>query len=291
MRYGRAPRKKNGPSTSKSRDPIRKVLRVMETSSQITDREDREENNERINISFHETDLSNLTLSDYSSLSTDDISPPILLPNNQHFLPKALATTSHSLSDALAPSQEYDVLQTDDIVGISQELTPSPSPKNATNYILLHSTSTIGAILANAAVLHIDCSRRLGPGIFVQPHFPAPPSLAPLSLQTVIPHPPYIDLIPIPPLRERLLIANDTIDPREIWNDLYIGDVKVWGSIPWEGNSWEISERFAVKWWFVMSDEVLTGTNFWRRIRGEEQLTMEWIKSRFRKGLLSVATY
>lgn len=41
---------------------------------------------------------------------------------------------------------------------------------------------------------------------------PAPPSLLPLPLQTIIAHSPYVDLIPIPALRERLLLAQHIID-------------------------------------------------------------------------------
>lgn len=138
-------------------------------------------------------------------------------------------------------------------------------------------------MLANAAVLNIDCSRRLGNGIHVNPFMLAPSALAPIPLQSVIPHAPYLDLIPIPSLRERLIVAKDVFEPFDMWTDLSLGEVKVWGNIPWEGDSWEISDRFAVKWWFVMSDETLMGTNFWRRVRGEHELTMERIKAKFRE--------
>jgi hypothetical protein len=56
------------------------------------------------------------------------------------------------------------------------------------------------------------------------------------------------------------------------------------GSSSWEEGSWEIGERFAVKWWFLMGDEVLRGTNMLRGMRGEPRLGMEQIKSRFAGG-------
>ena len=57
--------------------------------------------------------------------------------------------------------------------------------------------------------------------------------------------------------------------------------MKVWGSTPWEEGAWEISERFAVKWWFLMGEEVLRSTNLWRSMRGQARLGMDDIKSRF----------
>lgn len=61
------------------------------------------------------------------------------------------------------------------------------------------------------------------------------------------------------------------------------GELKVWGNTPWMEMGWEISEMFAVKWWFLMSDEILAGTNFWRGTRGEMGLSLEGVKSRLRE--------
>ena len=60
--------------------------------------------------------------------------------------------------------------------------------------------------------------------------------------------------------------------------------MKVWGSNPWEEGAWEIGETFAVKWWFLMEEEVLRGTNIWRGLRGERRLGVEGIKARFGRG-------
>lgn len=65
-----------------------------------------------------------------------------------------------------------------------------------------------------------------------------------------------------------------------MWRDLMAGELRVWGSCPWVETGWEISARFAVKWWFLMSDEMLGGTNFWRGVRGEAALSVEGIIGR-----------
>lgn len=65
-----------------------------------------------------------------------------------------------------------------------------------------------------------------------------------------------------------------------MWNSI-VTDLKIWGTNPWEETAWEIGERFAVKWWFLISDDALIATNTWRSMRGETKLTAESIKSRF----------
>ncbi|KAH8810662.1 hypothetical protein F5884DRAFT_258369 [Xylogone sp. PMI_703] len=283
MKYGRAPRRKDATSTAKPRDPKRKGRPITRKADQVASRQEKKKSHESINIPPDDVDQLDFTLPDHSLSASGDRTLEILASDL-----RLLDASITPLDNVISPEEEHGELETYDASCVSQNQAPYPSLEDDMNYLLLRATSTISALLANAAVLHIDCSRRLGPGIFVQPHLLVPPSLTPLTLQSTVPHHPYVDLIPIPPLRERLLVASDAVDGREIWNDMYLGDVKVWGSIPWEGDSWEISERFAIKWWFLMSDEVLMGTNFWRRVRGEEQLTMEGIKGSFRKRLPSI---
>lgn len=98
-----------------------------------------------------------------------------------------------------------------------------PSSSSADHHldIVLHTISTLSALLTNGALLAIDCSTGRNAGtkiakIWVNPLTPAPPSLLPLPLQNAVPHLPYVDLIPIPALRERLLLALHIID-REIF--------------------------------------------------------------------------
>lgn len=162
-----------------------------------------------------------------------------------------------------------------------------PPPNTDTHFILLHSTSTIAAMLMNAKILSVPCDRPQGQRIFVSEHTITPPSLAPTLLQSTLPHFPYLDLLPIPAFRTNLLKSNEIIDVIEMWQDLSEGEIKVWGSTPWEEAGWEIGERFAFKWWYLMNTEVLRSTNFWRSSRGEMLLTYEGLKRSFRTGIES----
>lgn len=49
---------------------------------------------------------------------------------------------------------------------------------------------------------------------------------------------------------------------------------RIWGSTPWESHGWEIGEGFVRKWGFLLDEEILSGTNFWRAQRGEEALVL-----------------
>ncbi|CZR69927.1 uncharacterized protein PAC_19828 [Phialocephala subalpina] len=168
-----------------------------------------------------------------------------------------------------------------------------PSPLTDTHFLVLQTTRTLTAMLYNASLLNIACSEVRGRSIFVVDNAPTPPSLAPVPLQTSFPHWPYVDVIPLPALRNKLLQAHDLIDPRDIWQDLTEGDkvegngegngdmgIKVWGNQSWDERGWEIGRGFATKWWFLMDEEVLSTTNFWRAARGEEALSVEGLKRR-----------
>lgn len=73
--------------------------------------------------------------------------------------------------------------------------------------------------------------------------------------------------------------ARDVIEGQEIWNDLVEG-VKVWGNSPWEERGWELSEGFVGKWWWLLDEECLGSTNFWRVARGEGVLRLGDVKGR-----------
>lgn len=124
-----------------------------------------------------------------------------------------------------------------------------------------------------------------------------PPTLEPTALQRRIPHAPYVDLFPLPGLRDALVLAEGTYDDCELCVDLLgsiadkhvrdrqtIEDVTkeqddrkgliVWGE-PWRIESWEVEEGFVRKWGWMLKDncqELLRSTNHWRDIRGEEPL-------------------
>ncbi|KAB8249352.1 hypothetical protein BDV35DRAFT_390161 [Aspergillus flavus] len=111
-----------------------------------------------------------------------------------------------------------------------------------------------------------------------------PTSLRPTLLQQEIPHHPWIDLFPIPQMRDNLLqrygdfdetaLCNDLVDFYDVSNDET--GLIVWRT-PWHPTGWEVSETFLRKWsWVVRGcDDLANSTNYWRGLRGEEPLVFD----------------
>jgi hypothetical protein len=87
-----------------------------------------------------------------------------------------------------------------------------------------------------------------------------PPSLKPTSLQLVIPHHPWVDLLPVAEMRDNLLRRDEnSYDAARLCRDMRgfqevkdgRGGVTVWGE-PWDPCGWEITEAFARKWPWVI---------------------------------------
>jgi hypothetical protein len=134
-----------------------------------------------------------------------------------------------------------------------------------------------------------------------------PPTLEPTALQRQVPHAPYVDLFPLPALRDALIRAEGTFDDCDLCIDL-LGSIAgkhventrpaltgrssgestaaagspdderkglvIWGE-PWSAASWEVEEGFARKWGWMLQDnceELLQATDRWRQLRGEEPL-------------------
>lgn len=139
-------------------------------------------------------------------------------------------------------------------------------------FLLLTSLTTVAALSSNATLLHIPCEVP-SIDIFNPSQISFPSTLTPTELQKTIPHPPFIDVIPFPGVRDRLLRSLAVMDLEKLTIDITGGAFKVWGSIPWDGTSWEVSEDFAKKWWFLIDGELLRATNFWRRQRLEPSIS------------------
>ncbi|CUS15677.1 unnamed protein product [Tuber aestivum] len=98
------------------------------------------------------------------------------------------------------------------------------------------------------------------------------PHLAPTDLQLEVRHHPYIDIIPFSGFRDNLLnVLNSTpgaVDEDELCTDIerYL---KIWGRLTWDTKSFEFEPEFLEKWRWLVDDEVLSVTNFWRAQRGE----------------------
>lgn len=108
-----------------------------------------------------------------------------------------------------------------------------------------------------------------------------PKALRPSHLQRTVEHHPWIDLWPIPKMRDNLLRAEGYYDEDLLCNALVeFKDIPneqtgliVW-SDPWDIYSWEISETFLKNWGWTVKGcaELQYSTNIWRLRREEEPL-------------------
>ncbi|KAJ6783688.1 hypothetical protein PWT90_08046 [Aphanocladium album] len=112
-----------------------------------------------------------------------------------------------------------------------------------------------------------------------------PPSLRPTELQKRIPHHPWIDLCPIPSLRDALLIWAPIYDEDELCHDLFTGaggheesqiGMVVWGEA-WDPAAYELSEAIMQKWQWLLRDcsDIISFTNSWRRKRQISPLQLD----------------
>ncbi|PSN66878.1 hypothetical protein BS50DRAFT_494393, partial [Corynespora cassiicola Philippines] len=112
-----------------------------------------------------------------------------------------------------------------------------------------------------------------------------PTSLLPTPLQAMIEHHPWIDLFPLPRMRDNILRAIQEpgiCDEDDLCYDVcQYGDpdekcvLIVWGS-PWDPRAWEASLDFLKKWGWLLFGcvEMIEATNYWRAKRGERPLTL-----------------
>ncbi|CEJ87840.1 hypothetical protein VHEMI04529 [[Torrubiella] hemipterigena] len=109
-----------------------------------------------------------------------------------------------------------------------------------------------------------------------------PPSLQPTSLQKEITHHPWIDLFPLPSIRDAVLRRMAEYDDEELCHNLFMevdgADTKsiglvVWGE-PWDPTGYEISSGILRKWpWFIQDcPDLIHSSNYWRRRRAERPL-------------------
>ncbi|KAF5676633.1 hypothetical protein FHETE_2129 [Fusarium heterosporum] len=114
-----------------------------------------------------------------------------------------------------------------------------------------------------------------------------PESLRPTKLQIEIEHHPWVDLLPIPRLRDNMLrgYTSGAIDEDELCIDLLgltssqgLEDAYliVWGEAH-DASSWEVSVGFLKKWGWLLKGcpELVESTNRWRQQRGEPKLDIE----------------
>ncbi|KAK0763312.1 hypothetical protein N5P37_004299 [Trichoderma harzianum] len=192
---------------------------------------------------------------------------------NRKVLPVSASLPTHTLISAIY-GNNLETRDCHQFVTIQEDGNHSVIPISLLKtdlVISLQGMATLAALLTNRYILAIDCSR-LVPAIHIQTSTPTPPALTPTALQACKPHLPFIDFLPFPQFRDNLLRAGDVIDSYEFWDDMVSGKLKVWGKTPWDRRGWEMQEDFATKWSWVVADDILEETNFWRVSRGEEPL-------------------
>ncbi|ETS75330.1 hypothetical protein PFICI_12274 [Pestalotiopsis fici W106-1] len=155
----------------------------------------------------------------------------------------------------------------------------------------------------NADVLQLrvdwlDCNVISPFGFLGPPKPPCPPlvrerrlpeNLAPTALQLKMPHHPWIDLFPLPQMRDNFLVATTENlteeDEIRLWNDMieHMSDdannstgLIVWGE-SWNVQNWELTETFLRNWGWLLRDcpQILESTNYWRNHRGDDLLTFD----------------
>ncbi|KAF2789394.1 hypothetical protein K505DRAFT_420514 [Melanomma pulvis-pyrius CBS 109.77] len=108
-----------------------------------------------------------------------------------------------------------------------------------------------------------------------------PPDLRPTPSQLQFSHHAFIDLIPFPWFRDRVIVLSSldppAFDRAELKLDILNGGLVCWKSRargagqPWDRRSWEIAPWFLEKWGWLIEErrQVEEQSRWWRELRGE----------------------
>jgi hypothetical protein len=142
-------------------------------------------------------------------------------------------------------------------------------------------------IISNAHVLGYDMEK-MSPEdaisrFYNQPaesNWQYPPSLRPTVIQQQVPHHPWLDLLPIPKMRDNMILAGSSLDEEELCIHL-VGftskisspGIAIWGEA-WDPAGWEVTDSFVRRWRWLLEgcDDLLRSSNMWRAKRGEKPL-------------------
>ncbi|KAL3428152.1 hypothetical protein PVAG01_01661 [Phlyctema vagabunda] len=110
-----------------------------------------------------------------------------------------------------------------------------------------------------------------------------PKDLRPTPIQIQRPHHLYIDLLPFPAFREKIITAAYTeppiLDEEEFCIDLLGDGMLCYGSskggvgTPWDKRNWDPQPWFLEKYWFLVGDkddEMWSAARWWQSMRGED---------------------
>ncbi|MCJ1475619.1 hypothetical protein MMC13_004282 [Lambiella insularis] len=153
-------------------------------------------------------------------------------------------------------------------------------------FVCLTQYSSLRALRLNMTMLGLDTGLfedddAVSPWTIFNPLRPRDPafqscSLMPTLLQLQTWHHPYIDLVPSPSLRDNMLTAAlDDSQEDQLCYDLHLSGFTVWGSVPWDPMSWEVSEEFAERWSWLIDPDTIRYSNFWRASRGDQPLRLK----------------
>jgi hypothetical protein len=180
----------------------------------------------------------------------------------------------------------------------SGELNQKTLPSPYINHIRINRQCLYAACHRNVLQIGVPIHLAETPGYpspFYQPHPSSVnqtatsvfrPDLQPSIIQRTIPHEIYIDVIPFPTWRDRVInllsLSPPGFDEMELKRDLDKDGLICWGSLngrgsgaPWDRRSWEAQQWFLDKWWFIIKDtEVDNQSAWWRMMRGEDEEDM-----------------
>ncbi|KIN09148.1 hypothetical protein OIDMADRAFT_108131 [Oidiodendron maius Zn] len=215
-------------------------------------------------------------------------------------------STSHGAGHECVASSTQ--LRTDKILAVqnSNKAYVAPLPDIHRNNIRIKQLLFVAACVANASLLGLpieglDCDSAESPFFrncisesaakdsCLNDFLHLNTYLRPSATQLTICHHPYIDVLPFPTFRERLirLACSDQpiINEDELCNDLENDGLICWGSslgggssavgsgAPWDIRSWEAQDWFVKKWWILIGGvdgEIFKQTQWWREMRGEK---------------------
>ena len=80
----------------------------------------------------------------------------------------------------------------------------SPDPTVDIHFIVMHSVTTQAAFLRIAEILQLACMQDSGFNM-IAPTCTLPPAIAPTLQQQIVPHKPYVDMLPWSSLRDKML--------------------------------------------------------------------------------------
>ncbi|KAH7124936.1 hypothetical protein B0J13DRAFT_646956 [Dactylonectria estremocensis] len=208
---------------------------------------------------------------------------------------RAYRKRSKALKAAETPSpiiidEVVTAVQTSEVSSLNGLKVAMPSPRADLLFSVFYVNVKCG-LFRNFALLGQDwkyfCSKQKSSS-FVSgtPPRHLPVDLQPTAVQRTVAHDAAIDALPDANLRDRIIIWKHLVDKDELENDLFghlsaqggglgLQGIVIWGE-PYLTSSWEITEAFFRKWYFLLSESpnLIASTNHWRKIRGEQPLVL-----------------